>query len=79
MATLLLSDEEAARVKAARARAHELGLSKTELAARISRGRQNVTEVLNGTTWSPGTLALIEEELGLDARATRAVHETAGN
>jgi len=68
MPKLQLTDEEARRVAKARARAERLELSKTEIALRIGRTRQNVTEVLNGTAWSPGTLRLIEDLLeGIEA------------
>ena len=71
MPKLLLTAEEAARVARARRRVEELGLSKTGIAEQIGRGRQNVTEVLNGTAWSPGTLGLIEDLLD-DAEARRS-------
>ena len=63
MATLVLGAEVAARVDRAARRVEEIGVSRTWIAGRISRSRQNVTEVLNKTTSSPGTLVLIENLL----------------
>lgn len=63
MATLVLEAEVAARVDRAARRVEQIGVSRTWIAGRISRSRQNVTEVLNKTTSSPGTLGLIEKLL----------------
>ncbi len=63
MATLVLDAEVAARVDRAARRVEQIGVSRTWIAGRISRSRQNVTEVLNKTTSSPGTLGLIEKLL----------------
>ncbi len=60
MATLVLDSEVEARVDRAALRVVEIGVSRTWIAERISRSRQNVTEVVNKTTSSPGTLSLIE-------------------
>ena len=60
MATLVLELEVEVRVVRAVERVNRLGLSKTLIAEEIGRSRQNVSEVLNKTTSSPGTLALIE-------------------
>jgi len=60
MPKLVFSEDEARRVSAVCERVDALGVSKTWIAAQIGRTRQNVTEVLNATLWSPGTLALIE-------------------
>ena len=63
MATLVLDAEVEARVDRAARRVVEIGVSRTWIAGQISRSRQNVTEVLNKTTSSPGTLVLIEKLL----------------
>ncbi len=63
MATLILDPEVEARVDRAVERADRLDLSKTWIAEQIGRSRQNVSEVLNKTASSPGTLALIERLL----------------
>ncbi len=63
MATLVLDLEVEVRVVRAVERVVRLGLSKTWIAEEIGRSRQNVSEVLNKTTSSPGTLALIEDLL----------------
>lgn len=63
MATLILDVEVEARVDRAVAQVEALGLSRTWIAVQIGRSRQNVTEVLNKTTSSPGTLLLIERLL----------------
>ncbi len=63
MARLVLDRETAQRVRRAARRVHRLGLSKTWMAEQIGRSRQNVSEVLNKTASSPGTLALIEDLL----------------
>jgi len=63
MATLVLDEEVEARVDRAACRVEQIGVSRTWIAGRISRSRQNVTEVLNKTTSSPGTLVLIENLL----------------
>lgn len=63
MATLVLDAEVEERVDRAARRVVEIGVSRTWIAGRISRSRQNVTEVLNKTTSSPGTLVLIENLL----------------
>lgn len=60
MPKLVFSEDEARRVAAVSERVDALGVSKTWIARQIGRTRQNVTEVLNATLWSPGTLALIE-------------------
>lgn len=60
MATLVLDAEVEARVDRAARRVRRLGLSKTWMAGQVGRSRQNVTEVLNKTASSPGTLTLIE-------------------
>ena len=63
MATLVLDPEIGARVDRAVERVDSLGLSKTWIAKQIGRSRQNVSEVLNKTASSPGTLGLIEDLL----------------
>ena len=63
MATLVLDAEVAARVDRAARRVEQIGVSRTWIAGQITRSRQNVTEVLNKTTSSPGTLGLIEKLL----------------
>ncbi len=63
MATLVLDPEIGARVDRAVERVDRLGLSKTWIARQIGRSRQNVSEVLNKTASSPGTLGLIEDLL----------------
>jgi hypothetical protein len=60
MARLVLDRATFERVREARARVKALGLSKTWIAAQIGRSRPNVSEVLNATISSPGTLRLIE-------------------
>lgn len=61
MPELVFSEEEARRVRTLHERVKVLGLKKVWIAEQIGRTRQNVTEVLNASLWSPGTLALIEE------------------
>ena len=60
MAKLVLELEVEVRVVRAVERVACLGLSKTWIAEKIGRSRQNVSEVLNKTASSPGTLTLIE-------------------
>ena len=61
MPELVFSEEETRRVRRLHERVKALGLKKIRIAKQIGRTRQNVTEVLNASLWSPGTLALIEE------------------
>ncbi len=63
MATLVLDPEVEARVDRVREGVSREGWSKTWIAKEIGRSRQNVSEVLNKTASSPGTLALIERLL----------------
>ncbi len=72
MATLILDPEVETRVDRAVERVDRLGLSKTWIAEEIHRSRQNVSEVLNKTASSPGTLTLIEGLLD-DVEAGRVV------
>ena len=61
MPELIFSEDEARRIRTLRERVEALGITKVWIAREIGRSPQNVMQVLGGSVWSPGTLALIEE------------------